>query len=120
MTASYDGHNARGPFCRPPSNSAFEDPLPRSRLWWFPRIGMVDLALARIASSLVEDWFGAHLCMIPLLPRKNWSGKLAPFERVILWPAGAALFAGRISGKLGEAPNVENARWAAFRITKNA
>ena len=59
MLASDDGHNAWGPFYRPASNSAFEGPLPRGRQWRFPRIEMVDLVLARIASSMKEDWFGA-------------------------------------------------------------
>ena len=81
---------------------------------------MAGLVLARIASSLNGDWFGAHLALIPLLPSKNWSCKLATLEREILLPAGAALFTDRGSGKLVEVPNVENACWAVFRITKNA
>ena len=45
MLASDDGFNAWGPAFRPPSNSAFEGSLPVGRLWWFPRIDMVDLFL---------------------------------------------------------------------------
>ena len=81
---------------------------------------MVDIVVARVASSFKEDWFGAHICLMPLAPCKNWSSKLAPFERVILWPAGTALFVDTSSGKTVEVPNVENACWAAFPITKNA
>ena len=68
MLASDDGRNARGPFYRPPSNSVFEGPLPRGRQWRFPTAEIVDLVLARIASSMKEGWFGAHLCLIPLQP----------------------------------------------------
>ena len=81
---------------------------------------MVDLVLSRIASSLKEAWFGVHLCLIPLLPRQNWGGKLAQFERVILRPAGTSLFVDRSYDKPAEAPNVGNVCWAALRVTKNA
>ena len=81
---------------------------------------MVDIALARIASPLKEDWFRTHICLVPPLPWQNRIGKLAPFERVILRTAGTALFVNRSSGKLTGMPNVENACWAVFRITKNA
>ena len=120
MMVSDDVHNARDPCFRPPSNPAFEGPLPRGRSWRFPRIEMVDLGLARIASSMSEDWFGAHLRLIPLFPWKNWSCKLAPCERVLSWPAGTSLFVGRIPGKPLEVPNVENARRAVFRLMGSA
>ena len=37
MMASDNGRNARAPNFRSPSNSAPEGPLPRGRLWGFPR-----------------------------------------------------------------------------------
>ena len=49
MMAGDDGRNAWAPNFRSPSNSALEGPLPRGRLWRFPRIEMVELVLARIA-----------------------------------------------------------------------
>ena len=58
MMASDDGHNAWVPNFRSPSNSALEGPLPWGRLWRFPRIEMVDLALSQIALSMKETWFG--------------------------------------------------------------
>ena len=67
-----------------------------------------------------EDRFGANLRLIPLLPWKTWNCKLAPFERALLWPAGASLFVDRSPGRLLEAPNVGDVCWAAFRIMKNA
>ena len=55
MLASDDGRNAWVPDFRPPSNSAFEGPLPPGRLWRLPRIEMVELALARIAAPTREE-----------------------------------------------------------------
>ena len=92
MMASDDGCNAWGSIRQPPSHSAFGGPLPRGRLRRFPRIKMVDLVLTRIASSMKEDWLGAHLWLLPSLPWKSWGGKLAPFERVLSWPASTLLF----------------------------
>ena len=93
VMARDDGRNAWGPFSRPSSNSAFERPYPPGRLWRFPSFELVGLVLTRLAASLREDLSGAHLCMFPSFLWKNWNGKLAPFEQVSSWPAGASLFA---------------------------
>ena len=67
MLASDDGRSAWVADYRPPSRSAFEGPLPRGRLWWFPRAEMVELVLSRIGASMREDWSGSHLVLLPLL-----------------------------------------------------
>ena len=68
MLASDDGHNAWVPDFRPPSNSAFEGPLPPGRLRRLTGIEMAELVLARIAASLRENWRGTHLVLAPLVP----------------------------------------------------
>ena len=55
VLACDDGPNVWGPQFRPPSDSAFEAPLPPGQLWGFPRIDVIDLVLTRAASSLEED-----------------------------------------------------------------
>ena len=120
MLASDDGRNAWVPDFRPPSNSAFEGPLPPGRFRRFPRIEMVRMVLARIAAYMREEWRGTHLVLAPLAPWKHWLPKLARFERVLVWNAGTQLFADCRSGKRLWVPMVEDARWAVSRIAMDA
>ena len=120
MLASDDGRNAWVPDFRPPSNSAFEGPLPPGRFRRFPRIEMVRMVLARIAAYMREEWRGTHLVLAPLAPWKRWLPKLARFERVLVWNAGTQMFADCSSGRRLWVPAVGDVRWAVFRITKDA
>ena len=67
-----------------------------------------------------EDCYGSHLRLFPLFPWKHWSGKLAPFEQVLSWPAGTSLFVGWGAGNPLKVPNSETAYWAVLRIIKCA
>ena len=58
--------------------------------------------------------------LAPLAPWKHWLPELARFERVLVWNAGTQLFADCGSGKRLWVPMVEDARWAVFRIAKDA
>ena len=88
VLASDGGRNSWVANFRPPSNSAFEGPLPHRRLWWPPRLEMAELG-----THLRYDWLGTHLALAPLTPWKHWFPKLARFERALIWNAGAQLFA---------------------------
>ena len=83
MMASFGGSNAWRSQYRPPSNSAFEGPLPSGRLWRFPRTDLIELALSRISESSKESGSGPHVCLLPFQPSKNWYAKLGGFEQVI-------------------------------------
>ena len=120
MLASDDVRNARGPNFRRPLNSVPEGPFPNGQLRRFPRNGMVDLALSRIASLMKEDWFGSDLRLFPLFPWGNWCAGLASFERVIEWSADASFFVERSSGAPKLVPDVGDVEWAVFRNTKRA
>ena len=86
----------------------------------FPRIGMVELVLARIALSVKETWFGCHLLLVPLIPWKPWMPKLGRFERVLVWDAFTPLFADSSSGNRQWVPMVEDVQRAVFRLTEDA
>ena len=120
MMASDDGHNAWAPNFRSPSNSALEGLLPWGRLWQYPRIEMVDLFVARIAMSAKGAWFGCHLLLAPLIPRKPRMPKLGRFERVLVWGAFTLFFAESSSGRRQWVPMVEDAQRAVFRLTNDA
>ena len=81
---------------------------------------MIDLVLARIASSMREEWFGTHLVLLPQLPLKPWFPRLPLYERVLEWNPGAQLFADSGTGQRKWAPVVGEIRWAVLRLTRNA
>ena len=120
MLASDDGRNAWVPDFRPPSNSAVEGPLPPGRFWRFPKIEMVEVALARIAAYMREEWRGTHLALAPLAPWKHWLLKLARFGRVLVWNAGTQLFADCSLDSRLRVPVAGDVRRAVFRITRDA
>ena len=120
MMASDDGHNAWVAAFRSPSNSALEGPLPRGRLWWFPRYDMVDLVVNRILASIKEDWSGSHILLVPMLPWKPWIPKLSRFEQVLTWEAGVPLFVDSSTGHRERLASPEFVQWAVFRLTKHA
>ena len=118
--ASDDGHNAWVTNYRSPSRSAFDGPLPNRQLWRFPRAGMIDLVVPRIASSMREEWFGTHLALLPQLPRKPWFPTLPLYGRVLEWNRGAQLFAYSSTDQRKWVPVVDGIRWAVSRSTRNA
>ena len=120
MLASDDGRNAWVANFRPPSNSAFEGPLPNDQLWRFPRIEMAELVLARTAASMRGEWQGTHLALLPQIHWKPWFPRLSRFERALEWSPDARLFADNSSGHRAWVPMVKEIRRAAFRLAKNA
>ena len=120
MLASNDGRDEWAADFRPPSNSAFEGPSPDGQLWWFPRIEMVELVLARIAAPMRKEWQGTQLALLPQAHWKPWFPRPPRFERVLEWSPDAHSFAGSSTGHRKWVPLVEEIRWAAFRLTKNA
>ena len=54
MTAPDDGSHAWESECRSPSNSAFGGLLPESRLWWPPRMEVVEVVLDRLCRAVAE------------------------------------------------------------------
>ena len=81
---------------------------------------MVDLVANRILASIKENWFGAHLLLVPLIPWKPWLSKLSRFERVIVWGAVVPLFVDSSSGHREWLQTPEDVQWAVFRLTKEA
>ena len=95
MLARDDGSNAWGPSYRSLPTSAFAGPLSPGQLWRFPRMDMIELALARVLASMEEDWAGAHLRLLLLKTWKPRFPKLAAVERCFSWPADLSLFLDR-------------------------
>ena len=81
---------------------------------------MVDPVLSRIASSMREDWSGAHLVLLPQLPWKPWFPGLPLYNRVMEWSPDAQLFADSSSGERKWVPVVGEIRWAVFCLARNA
>ena len=51
-----------------PANSVFEGPLRDGRLFWFPRVDILDLALDRLLRAIREGWQGSAFCLVPEQP----------------------------------------------------
>ena len=67
-----------------------------------------------------EDWRGAHLVLLPQLPRKPWFPRLLLYGRVLEWNPDAQLSADSSAGQRKWVLVVDEIRWAVFRLTKNA
>ena len=81
---------------------------------------MAELVLHRIFTSMRENWYGAHLVLLPLLPWKPWYPKLSLLRRETEWGTNVQLFADSSSGHRSWIPMGEDIHWAIFSLTKNA
>ena len=120
MTARDKGSNAWGSLCLPPSNSAFECPLPEGRLRRPPRMEMVGFVPGRLRSSLAGRWNGGAFRLAQVRPWSRRCPKLHPFETALRSPGAALLFARRRNGRPEVVLNGDASSWMVIKIQKCA